>query len=257
MTQGSSNTPITKQLTLKSIMGIFCSALFLILTFFLAPLLAYLNSDILLYSTPLPLVVDIIIKLLENAVFAVCYTLIIYSAVLYSIKNTVWLAIIYAFAALIRKAATIGLDFISGSTPDFSDYFSLGFTYLAELIQVTAIITVAVIVGNSYKAISKKRNKAATRLGDLSLYEKLDFSPLFSKKNPIHICAVFAGALISFVNISQRISYDVFYGMPSDLSDILTMIAYYISDVLLGLLVYAGIWFFSAKLYKRDSSNEA
>ena len=97
-----------------------------------------------------------------------------------------------------------------------------------------------------------KEKKAAIRLGDLSLKAKLDFSSVFSPKNPLHVSALFSGAMISVVNVLQRIVYDVFYGAPMDLSDLLIMIAYYLIDILLGLVIYAGIWFISAFLFKAD-----
>ena len=240
------------QLPLKSMMAISCAVLFALLTFALSPLLTYLNTDVLFYSTPLPIALDIFIKVIENVVFAISYALVIYSAVFYTPKKTLALGGIYLTATLTRKLATVGMAFLFSSAPDTAEYHSLGFTFCAELIQIAAVIAFALMMSSRYNSKLSKENKAAIRLGDLSFKARLDFASVFSPANPLHISALFASIMISSVNVIQRIIYDLFYGAPADLSEVLIMAAYYLIDVLLGLIIYAGIWFISSFLFKAD-----
>ena len=244
------------QLPLKSILAISCTALFALLTFALSPLLTYLNTDVLFYSTPLPIALDILIKIIENVVFAISYALVIYSAVFYTQKKAFALVGIYLTATLVRKLVTVGMVLLLGSTPDAAEYHSLGFTFSAELIQMIAVTVFAIVISNSYRAKISKESKAAIRLGDLSFKTKLDFASVFSPTNPLHVSALFASVMISSVNVIQRVVYDVFYGVPSDLSEFFIMAAYYLIDVLLGLVIYAGIWFISAFLFKADPKQD-
>ena len=240
------------QLPLKSMMAISCAVLFALLTFALSPLLTFLNTDVLFYSTPLPIALDILIKIIENIVFSISYALVIYSTVFYTPKKTFALGGIYLTATLVRKLMTVGMAFLLSSAPDAAEYYSLGFTFCAELVQMIAVIVFAIVVSKSYRAKTSKENKAAIRLGDLSFKKKLDFASVFSPANPLHVSALFTSIMISSVNVLQRIVYDIFYGAPTDLSELLIMIAYYLIDVLLGLVIYAGIWFISAFLFKAD-----
>ena len=237
-------------------MAVSCAVLFAILALGLTPLFSYTNSDVLVRDTFIPILLDLVIKFMENAAFAVSYALVIYSAVFYTVKKTVALGGIYVLAALVRKLITLGITIIGGATPDASDYSSLAFTLIAEFIQMSAVIIFALALNKVYQARVKEKNKAAVRLGDLSLKEKLEFSAIFSHKNPLHVSALFAGTMITAINVLQRIIYDLFYGVPTGISDVLTMIAYYLSDIFLGLVIYAGIWFISAFLYKKDISVE-
>ena len=66
---------------------------------------------------------------------------------------------------------------------------------------------------------------------------------VFDKENPLQVCALLAGALLSLVKIVSRIIYDVSYslfiGPPESLGEILAMVIYYLSDVSIAFVSYA------------------
>ena len=62
------------------------------------------------------------------------------------------------------------------------------------------------------------------------------------------------GIILSAVKIVSRIIYDLSYGAPDNAKEILTMVIYYFSDVLICVIFYALCWLLFSTLYKRDKS---
>ena len=90
--------------------------------------------------------------------------------------------------------------------------------------------------------------KAALRL-DSQIHESAtDFSCIYSKRNPLQRVALKTGIMLSVIKIITRIRYDIMYGAPSGISEILIMVVYYLSDVLVFAVFYAICWIFLSKL---------
>ncbi len=85
--------------------------------------------------------------------------------------------------------------------------------------------------------------KAANSLndGDINKAEKfrlLPFKQIFSFDNNIQRSIFFCSLFYSLVLIVSRIIYDIDYGLPSDLTDAMWMITYYLLDIVRGAIYY-------------------
>ena len=62
--------------------------------------------------------------------------------------------------------------------------------------------------------------------------------------------------MLSFIKIAMRINHDIkytkIYGAPDGVGEILTMIVYYTSDILVGVIFYALAWLITSKLLQRS-----
>ena len=80
------------------------------------------------------------------------------------------------------------------------------------------------------------------------------FKKIYSKENPCQACALMLGILLSAVKIFDRILFDIGYGAPKDFGEVLVMIVYYSSDILLGVIFYVFSMFVFHRLFRRFSS---
>ncbi len=85
------------------------------------------------------------------------------------------------------------------------------------------------------------------------------FVSVFPQKNKtekkfLHFGALISAVLLSVSKITMRVIFDVFYGAPESISEILLMSVSYFSDVLYGVIVYFLICFASKTFLKEKNS---
>ncbi len=235
MKKVKNKTPITPPI----FMVIFCTIIFSVITFILEPLLVMTNADILLGSTPLPAVLDMICELCDILVFSICYSLISFAAVTRSAKSSLRLFGIYAAACTLRRGLVLAISFVIYSSVDTLDLLSVGSALAFECILALIITMISVYV-------SSKSNAARVTDGMHST-NAFNFDKVFSKDNPLLICTLISTVIMAITRISMRIISDIDYGAPTSLGEILIMVVAYIFDILLSALFYSIAWLFLAK----------
>ncbi len=232
-----------------------CAIIFAVITFILEPISVLTLSDITVSQTILPRIVAIVLELAETAAFAFCYSVIIFAAVVRSTRSGFAFFGIYAAACLVRRACVLLITFLTYRYIDENDIFGVCAALAFEYIMAFAVSTVAVVLGNRYRDNCKEIQKAARIAGDSSVNLSLEFTSVFSKKNPLQVAMLTAGIILSAVKLGMRISSDIkyssFFGAPTGVGEILIMIVYYLSDILVCAIFYALSWLIITKLQKR------
>lgn len=231
------NQNANKKTSIAAFLCIFCAAAFLLIELALTPLYVYVCTDITVSSTPLSFVFDILLKLADIFTFAVCYSVIIYGAVALGTKKAASLFGIYVASTLIRRLLSLGVSFISYGFVDGNDVFNVSVYFSLEIIQALAVLLISILVSR------KEWN------------EPLEFTKAFSKNSPLQVSMLASAAVVSAVKILMRVYYDINYGAPDRISEVLVMIAYYLSDVLVGAVFYVLAWFTVSAILKRRGSD--
>ncbi len=257
MEETMKNKDIHKGVRLYAIMALACAVMFSVITFIIEPLSVFANSDITVSVTLAPNVIDIIRELAENTAFAVCYSAVIYAAVTKTAKRTWALFGIYVGACALRRLAVLGITFLTYSYVDSTDIFSVSSYFVFESLMMLTVTLVSLGIGKNYNARRAEIEKAARRTGDLSRIDAIDFSSVYSRRNPLQTCALVSGIMLSVIKLAMRIELDVkytkFYGAPDGIGEILVMIVYYLSDILVCAIFYALAWLILSKFVKKDS----
>ncbi len=237
----------------KKTMAIFCAIAFGLMELLITPAYIYLSTDITVSVTILPDLTELLLKLIEIFTFAVCYSLIIYTATAEKNKGLISLCAVYAAATLLRRLVSLGISFLSYGYIDGSDIFNISVYIAFELLQLTFVAAISSGISKKYNTVRTEKEKAALKLGGSTDSFKIKFDKVFSKDNPLQRSALAAGIMLAAVNVAMRIFYDISYGLPSDLSEILIMVAYYLSDILAALIFYAASWFILKRAVERYS----
>ena len=232
------NTMQNQKFPIEAFLCVFCAASFLLIELALTPLYIYVCSDITTSATPIPYVLDIILKLADVTVFAVCYSIIIYGAISLEKKKAMSFFGVYVAATLIRRLLSLGASYLSNGFIDENDIFNVCVYFSLELVQVLAVLVISLI-------ISKKH-----LLGDVSA-QSCELSKAFDKRNPLQISMLSAAIVISAIKILMRIYYDISFGAPDGIDEIFVMLAYYLSDVLVGVVFYVISYFFVSYLQRK------
>ena len=80
------------------------------------------------------------------------------------------------------------------------------------------------------------------------------FKKTFDLHNPLQRSAFIMAIIMGSIHIASRIIYDLYYGLPSTLVDLLWMVTYYLSDVVSALIMYLIAIFFFVKLNEKDNA---
>ena len=248
----NSDTKGTPRLGL--IMTLTCVIIFSLVTFLLTPVYVYVASDIVTSVTVIPDILEILLDLADIAAFAVCYSLIIYSATLRPSSVTYKLCGIYIASSLIRRAASLLITYLYDGYIFSDDIFSVLLYFLLETVQVAAVAMIASSVAKKYYIRSAQIKKAARITGDFLKAENIDFDRVYAYGNPLLNSALKVGIILSAIKIISRVIYDISYGAPSGIAEVLTMTVYYLSDIFVCVIFYALAWLILSKLYANDSS---
>ena len=245
-----------KKINLYKYLVCSCAIIFVVITFILEPISVWTLSDVTVSVSIIPEILNIILELAENLAFAVCYSITIYAAVTKSSKSAFALCGVYVLASFVRRLAVLGITYLTYSYVDGTDVFNVCAYLVLESAMIFIITSFASLLGKRYRAQLVQKQKAAQALGDLSLVEGIEFTSVFSKNNPIQCSTLFAGAMLSFIKIAMRINHDIkytkVYGAPDGAGEVITMIVYYMSDILAGIIFYALAWLVSSRLIKKN-----
>ena len=205
--------------------GILCGIAIILSSFVIKPVYIILLSDIMYMDSWLLYVFEILIALLDIFIYSVMFATAIHFA--FERKKYTKLLLICGCILVARIVADIIMTAKISGFVSLRDFAVVGIQLAFELLLVSLVYIFAI--------------------------------KIFAKgiKNPLQISAIFAGGLLSINNILSRIvsdiSYSIIYGAPESFGEVLVMVAYYLSDVLV-----AGIAFIIivkvCRLFKKQSA---
>ena len=189
-------------------------------------------SDIVFSIGILPKVLTILVVLCDIVSYAVCFSIFIYSVYRRGFKSTLPLIGLYGGIVLLKYLATVLLHtLIFRYSPDF---FSAIVSWILDILVLAAALFIITV------SISKRQENA------------VDFSGIFSKENPLQITSLFIGIFISAIKLIQRILFDIGYGAPDDILEVLWMSVSYLSDILICFIVYIVCNFTIKRIYNKN-----
>ncbi len=227
-----------------------CAIIFSAIAFIIEPVYIFINSDVLTSTTFLPRVLDLLCDLCDIGAFAFCYGLIIFAAVTRSTKAAWGLFGIYIFACALRRGLVLLISYIIYSYVSDFDLVGVGSVFAIECTIALFVTLLSVAVGGTYRR-NRATQKVARVTGDPSGTEGTGLFTVFSKNEPLLVCALITAAVMTLIKLGMRIISDIGYGAPTSAAEILIMVIYYLFDILLCVLLYAAMWLLFSKLLSR------
>lgn len=233
----------TKWLTLTMLIG--CGGLFALLSFGFSLAYLYCNSNIILFQSILPDVIDLVRELTEILVWALAISLIA-SAVFFRLpkKTTLRLCFLLVALLILHRIFELSVILIVYHVLDFSDDILGNFFYLlGDLLLVLITWLLTATTAKSYYRKRTLKTKAKSLFGndatpDLTLEDFYPFKKIFDKTNPLQLCLCKIAILFSGIKILSRLLYDFGIGAPKDFGEFSIMVAYYLSDLIFGIVFY-------------------
>jgi hypothetical protein len=115
--------------------------------------------------------------------------------------------------------------FTDGVFPMLEDLYPTLLAYLFDLITAFAVLLIA------HLSIKEIHTAKASR-------SYLPFDKLYTSSNPLQKASLLTGILLASIKVLTRVVYDIGYGAPTSILDLLRMIVYYLSDVLICVVIY-------------------
>lgn len=234
----------------------------------LSPVIFRISSDVTYENSYLPFALETVLEIVYLAVYVVTFSFIALAVLRGGGKGGLKFLVVFFSLTVLRYGLNIFCSYMyeggipSSSETIISDVLDGLLTVLLDTLQ--AALCLAVTAGLVSK--SKKRYDAALKWarkhGDEKKaedYNTLKWGKIFGLSNPVQLSLFLSGLLISLTKIVSRMIYDIslsqIEGAPSS-SEIPLMIAYYLSDLVFGLLIYLGcvavVWFAAGNEEKQN-----
>lgn len=215
----------------KILFTIFVFAAYTIYSYFLLPLYVYLCNDIIYLDTVLPNIVQVVYTLVELSVIVASFAFIVYHGIQHSIRSAKYFIVVYSGAMLFKYLSNY---LITSITEGGISFISLGYVFVLILIEAFQLGILVFCVRSIRKECS-----AALEAGRSCFPLK----KLFDLGNPMQRSAFIGALIICVLKVITRIIYDITYGMPDSVLEVLVMIGYYSLDIVVGVMCYfAELW---------------
>ena len=193
-------------------------------------------SNVVYASTFIPVAIELLITVFDLCAYAVCFSVFIFSIYRAGVKSSLPMVFIYSgiLLAKILIDTTVG-HIIFGTGWDLE-----GLIYALIVWSFDVLLAFAVVLIAHLCIKGKKDNE-------------LHFDKLYSSQNPLMSSALLVATVIAAINLISRIIFDIGYGAPVDVIDLLWMMAGYASDIISGAIVYVISFFVMKKLYKSEN----
>ena len=199
------------------------AVIFALISLVLSPLYSVLTSNIAFMYSLLPAAVLLLTDILNFVAMAICFSLIAYSIVRFSISSSTSLLITYIIAIFFKYTADMTVSyFILKRIAVYSILSSVG----AFFIDLLLILIASLI---AYKAHKKGSSLKQVAIG--------------------------LGILLAITKVLSRAVYDFSVGPPADLLDLLWMITSYLSDLLVGAVFFVALYTIFKYLKKKETAD--
>ena len=220
-----------KRLTVHLAVWLFAIALFYAAV--CTPLSRFVLSDVLLSDTLLPFLLDALLLFCNYLFYWIAFAFLLYALFRFDLKDCVPHLAIYAGAVVFRYLANQIADFCVFGFPTINEFFSLYLPYclldvFLDLVQMGIAVWIVMTLKN------------AATFPDKLIVTELPVTKLWDMNKRVLRAAILISAVPAAFRLVSRVIYDVWYGAPQGLADLLWMIAAYLFDlvcVLLGYLV--------------------
>ena len=229
----------------------------------ITPLYVSLESNVAFSGSILTMVIYYLKDIFSIIAFASSYAIIIFSVFFISKKAARFIIILYGIIFFVQIPLKILMNaVIYGSLGTLweitMDIIYLLLYFALNMIQLLLVYFFATTDTGKYlrraelsRSRKKNKGKAQPLSCVLPLCKFLDFS------NPLQSSAFKMGALMFALKVFSRILNDISYGAPASFGEVLVMAAYYLSDLLYGVVAYLIALLIFTFIYDKLKKKEA
>ncbi len=209
--------------------------------------IVYMNS-FLMYA------IEIGLQILDVALYSVVFAFFVYAISCYGTRPSMPFFASYAILTALRRVASLLLELWISGAIGADDISSVIVYFVLDILTALVVVAIAAHEFKRYREYLMEWKKLRRSAGEDTTPPLLcPFEKVFSKQNPLQVCALKVGILLSAVKIISRIIFDLYIGAPTGVVDLLVMIIYYLSDILIGVVVYAAMLAIFSRLAKKES----
>ena len=233
----------TKWLFLTMLIG--CGGLFVLLSFGFGFAYLFCNNNIILFQSILPDVIDIVREITEILVWALALTLISY-AIFFRLPKSIIQCLCFLLIGLLllhRIFELVMVLIVYGSLDLYNDILENIFYLIGDLLLVLITYLLASSTAKAYYRRRAIKTKAKSLFEndtsiDVTQEDFYPFKKIFDKANPLQVCLLKIAILFSAIKLLSRLLFDIGVGAPDGFGEFLIMFAYYLSDLIFGIVFY-------------------
>lgn len=215
------------------------------------PLYLVTSSDVLWAETPLPMLLDVIMTLANYCFYWIAFAYATYAIYRFGAVTAIPMLAVYAGASVFQYSANLLSGYLVIGFPSWEDFASDELPYLILNVFLNLLL-MAIAVGLAL-LVEKKQGDGKKRLT-----EALPICKLFSFQRGISFAAWVTALIPAAAQLLSRVRYDIAYGAPRGLLDLIWMIVFYCSDLLCVLIGYLAIvWIWNQIFVKETEAKSA
>lgn len=228
-----------------------CFCLYAFTVLFLAPLYAQLSNNILYMDSWLMYLFEIVISLADILAFVVAFSFFIYTVYRYRMRGAAVFFLTYFGLLALRRVGSLLMEILFSHSVGADDIWSVSVYFVLDMLTAAIVIWIVAHTFKKYTRYEAERKKLLRLKGDSQSDEVLyPYTRVYDRKNPLQACALRVGILLSLSKIVSRLIFDVYLGLPTGVIQVLIMIIYYLSDILIGVVTYAAMLWTLGFLHK-------
>ena len=222
------------------------------------------NSNIVYYVTVIPDILNVLIDLSETFVFAVAFSLLFYSA--FCGKNFCEAGTVFGIflgASVIRRLGDLCVALLLFGVLDTADIIDNVIFFILDALLGTIALLVAQRRSTSIRRETAQADSASSLFGDTvpndtptDIAKLYPFKKTVGKENPLQCCSLIMGIVLSAERILFRLLFDIGYGAPDSFGEIILMIVFYASDLLIGIIFYCVSMLIYHQLFREKKNKE-
>lgn len=215
----------------KTLFTVFIFGAYAVYSYILLPIYVYLCNDIIYLDTVLPNIVQVIYTLVELSVIVFSFAFIVYYGIKHSLKGAKYFIFSYSGAILFKYLSNYLITSVMEGSISFTSLGYVGVLILVEAFQLGILVF----------CVRSIRNECSAALD--AGRSCFPLKKLFDLGNPMQRSAFIGALIICVLKVITRIIYDITYGMPDSVLEVLVMVGYYSLDIAVGVMCYfAEIW---------------
>ncbi len=218
----------------------------------LSPAAFRVNNDVMYSEGYLPMVFEIALQLTYLSCYIILFSFIALAVLRGGAPAGARYFLIFLCLTLLRYALNIFCSYMyEGGIPSSGDVIMTDaldglFAFVLDSAQAAFCLWMCSWRIKKAEARYEAAQRWAEKHGDKSRaeeYNTLKWGKVFGLSNPIQLSLFLSASLIALIKIGSRLIYDIslagIEGAP-ETAEIPLMAAYYISDIIFGLLIYVG-----------------
>lgn len=235
-----------------------CAVLYALSVFALAPLYSSLSNNVIYMSSWVVYIPEFALEIVEIAVYTVSFSVFVYVLHTTRLKKAIPFFLSYALLLILRRVASLGMGILSYGSLDILELQSSLWYVILDVITAGIVILFAARKSAHHQKTCMEIKKLKEHLKEpVAMPTLYPFESAFSKTNSLQLCALFTSLFLTLEKIGSRVIFDLFYGAPADLSDALIMAIYYLTDILMGFLIYVGMLWLFGRMHRHAKHLEA